>query len=95
MIEKARQDLETTSDDQKNQNGRSKRSLNESKEEPRSERDVIRLRNQTEDKKAFRRTLTSADPTKYVFTVQLSKFSLFILTREGVSPRVFNYNFPY
>ena len=29
---------------------------------PRGERDVIRLRNPTEDKRAFRRMLTSADP---------------------------------
>ena len=44
-----------------NQNGRSKRSLHESQGEPRGERDVIRLRNPTEDKRAFRRMLTSAD----------------------------------
>ena len=37
----------------------------ESQGEPRGERDVIRLRNPTEDKRAFRRMLTSADlPTK-------------------------------
>ena len=40
----------------------SKRSLHESPGEPRGERDVIRLRNPTEDKRAFRRMLTSADP---------------------------------
>ena len=50
-----------TSNHQKNQSGRSKRSLHESQEEPRGERDVIRLRNPTEDKRAFRRMLTSAD----------------------------------
>ena len=33
----------------------------ESQGEPRGERDVIRLRNPTEDKRAFRRMLTSAD----------------------------------
>ena len=43
------------------QNGRSKRSLHESQGEPRGERDVIRLRNPTEDKRTFRRMLTSAD----------------------------------
>ena len=53
--------LKQTSDHQKNQSGRSKRSLYESQEEPRGERDVIRLRNPTEDKRAFRRMLTSAD----------------------------------
>ena len=37
-------------------------SVHDSQEEPRSERDVIRLRNPTEDKRAFRRMLTSADP---------------------------------
>ena len=52
-----------TSDHQKNQSGRSKRSLHESEEEPRDERDVIRLRNPTEDKRAFRQMLTSADQT--------------------------------
>ena len=48
------------------QNGRSKRSLHESQGEPRGERDVIRLRNPTEDKRAFRQMLTSADraPTR-------------------------------
>ena len=50
-----------TSDHQTNQGGRSKRSLHESQGEPRAERDVIRLRNQTEDERAFRRMLTSAD----------------------------------
>ena len=35
--------------------------LHESQGEPRGERDVIRLRNPTEDKRAFRRMLTSAD----------------------------------
>ena len=51
-----------TSDHQTNQSGRSKRSLHESQENPRGERDVIPLRNPTEDKRAFRRMLTSADP---------------------------------
>ena len=50
-----------TSDHQTNQSGRSKRSLHESQGEPRGERDVIRLQNPTEDKRAFRRMLTSAD----------------------------------
>ena len=35
--------------------------LHESQGEPRGEGDVIRLRNPTEDKRAFRRMLTSAD----------------------------------
>ena len=48
-------------DHQTNQSGRSKRSLHESQGKPRGERDVIRLRNPTEDKRAFRRRLTSAD----------------------------------
>ena len=39
------------------------RCLQESQGEPRGERDVIRLRNPTEDKRAFRRMLTSADLT--------------------------------
>lgn len=38
-----------------------KPSLHESQEEPRGERDVIRLRNPTEDERAFRQMLTSAD----------------------------------
>ena len=64
MIEKAKQDLETNIKSSENQSGRSKRSLHESQEEPRGERDVIRLRNPTEDKRAFRRMLTSADQAK-------------------------------
>ena len=52
-----------TSDHQTNQSGRSKQSLHESHGEARGERDVIRLRNLTEDKRAFRRMLTSADRT--------------------------------
>ena len=56
MIEKARQDVET------NIRSSDKRSLHESQPEPRGEGDVIRLRNPTEDKRAFRRMLTSADP---------------------------------
>ena len=60
MIEKARQDLETNIRSSEIQSGRSKRSLYELQEEPRGERDVIRLRNPTEDKRAFRRMLTSA-----------------------------------
>ena len=50
-----------TSDHQTNQSGRSKQSLHESHGEARGERDVIRLRNPTEDKRAFRRMLTSAN----------------------------------
>ena len=50
-----------TSDHKTNQSGRSKRSLHESQREPRGERDVIRLRNPTEDQRAFRRMLTIAD----------------------------------
>ena len=53
-----------TSDHQTNQSGRSKQSLHESHGEARGERDVIRLRNPTEDKRAFRRMLTSADQTR-------------------------------
>ena len=52
-----------TSDHQKNQSGRWKRSLHESRGEPRGERGVIRLRNPTEDERAFRRMLTNADPS--------------------------------
>ena len=37
------------------------RSLHESQGEPRGECDVIRLQNPTEDKRAFRRMLMSAD----------------------------------
>ena len=64
MIEKARQDLETNiSSSDKSVDGRSEayKKLHESQGEPRGERDVIRLRNPTEDKRAFRRMLTSAD----------------------------------
>ena len=73
MIEKARQDLETkTSDHQTNQSGRSKPKHTRVtvKYIPRGESDVIRLRNPTEDKRAFRRMLTSADlffPTNKIF----------------------------
>ena len=67
MIEKARQDPQSKHQIKRpkkiNQSGRSKRSLHESQGEPRGERDVIRLRNPTEDKRAFRRMsiATSAD----------------------------------
>ena len=63
MIEKARQDLETNITSL----GKSEWTI-EAKPtwvpqgEPRGERDVIRLPNSTEDKRAFRRMLTSADP---------------------------------
>ena len=53
--------------------------LHESQGEPRGERDLIRLRNPTEDKRAFRQMLTSADlPTgqrsrlKEVIQMQIS-----------------------
>ena len=49
MIEKARQDRETNI----RVDGR-REAYVESQGEPRGERDVIRLRNPTEDKKAFR-----------------------------------------
>ena len=52
-----------TSDHQTNQSGRSKRSLHESQGEPRGERDVIRLRNPTEDKRAFRVLTFSRSPS--------------------------------
>ena len=64
MIEKQDKTSKQTSTHQTNQSGRSKRSLHESQGEPRGERDVIRLRNPTEDKRAFRRMLTSADLPK-------------------------------
>ena len=54
-----------TSAHETNKGGRSKRSLHESQGQPRGERDVIRLRNPTEDKRAFRRMLTSADRFKH------------------------------
>ena len=57
--------------------------LHESQREPRGERDVIRLRNPTEDKRAFRRMLTSADPVKMMFEVctslALDMTNLFLL----------------
>ena len=77
MIEKARQDLEKTSDHQTNQSGQWKRSLHKSQGEPRGERDVIRLRNPTEDKKAFRRMLTSADPFSWFHHVTSARKVLF------------------
>ena len=60
---KARQDLDKPSDHQTNQSGRSrqKHTWVTAKYIPRGERDVIRLRNPTEDKRAFRRMLTTAD----------------------------------
>ena len=59
MNEEARQDLETNirSSDQSEWTIEAK----ETTRKPRGERDVIRLRNPTEDKRAFRRMLTSAD----------------------------------
>ena len=65
MNEEARQDLETNirSSDKSEWTIEAKL-LHESQGEPRGERDVIRLRNPTEDKRAFRRMLTSADLTK-------------------------------
>ena len=45
----------------KNQTSRIDRSADESHLKLRGESDVIRLRNPTEDKRAFRRMLTSAD----------------------------------
>ena len=68
MIEKARQDLERNirSSDQIRVDDRREALIHvhESKGKPRGERDVIRLRTPTEDKRAFRRMLTSAEPTK-------------------------------
>ena len=64
MIEKARQDLETN-----RQIIRQIRVDNQTKSTesihdiPQGERDVISLRNPTEDKRAFQRMLTSADQT--------------------------------
>ena len=64
MIEKARQDLETN-----RQIIRQIREDNQTKSTesihdiPQGERDVISLRNPTEDKSAFQRMLTSADQT--------------------------------
>ena len=43
---------------------------------PRGERDVIRLRNPTEDKRAFRRLLTSADRKRYKPSLLLISSSL-------------------
>ena len=57
MIEKARQDLET--------NRQIIRQIRvDDRSIPRGERDVIRLRNATEDERIFRRMLTSADRDK-------------------------------
>ena len=62
MIEKARQDLVTNRQiiRQIRVDDRGKMPVT-GKYIPRGERDVIRLRNPTEDKRAFRRMLTSAD----------------------------------
>ena len=57
MIQKVGQNLSPKS----NKSDRDDRSADESHIELRGERDVIRLRNPTEDKRAFRRMLTSAD----------------------------------
>ena len=64
MIEKARQDLETNirSSDKSERTIEAKLTWVTGKYEPRGERDVIRFRNPTEDKRAFQRMLTSADP---------------------------------
>ena len=75
IIENARQDLETNirSSDKSEWTIEAK-----SQGEPRGERDVIRLRNPTEDKRAFRRMLTSADqptqPGPQVFSSQKGSF---------------------
>ena len=65
MIEKARQDLETNIRSSDKSEWTIEAKLHESQGEPRGERDVIRLRNPTEDKRAFRRMLTSADRIDY------------------------------
>ena len=50
----------------------------------RGERDVIRLRNPTEDKRAFRRMLTSADPaTLHLPTKQIPRSFLGFLLVTG------------
>ena len=86
MIEKARQDLEAniTSDHKTkiNQSGRSKRSLHESQGEPRGERDVIRLRNPTEEKRAFRRMLTSADRLVLIWLL----YVLYLVVGLSINP---------
>ena len=74
MIEKARQDLETNRQiiRQIRVDDRTK-STESIHDIPRGERDVISLRKTTEDKRAFRRMLTSADqiiqPRPKVFPV--------------------------
>ena len=77
MIEKARQDLETNirSSDKSEYTIEAEAYISHSymslvtgiKYIPRGERDVIRLRNPTEDERAFRRVLKSADHLCTVF----------------------------
>ena len=55
----------------------------------RGERDVIRLRNPTEDKRAFRRMLTSADHSPDILLTSLFPGSLFrVLSLPGAAGRV-------
>ena len=61
MIEKARQDLETNIRSSDKSEWTIEAKWVTGKYIPRGERDVIRLRNPTEDWRAFRRMLTSAD----------------------------------
>ena len=61
MIEKVGQ----ISHQKSNKSDIDNRSADESHIKLRGERDVIRLRNPTDDKRALRRMLTSADPLKY------------------------------
>ena len=63
IIEKARQDLETNIRSSDKSEWTMEAKLTWDTGEPRGERDVIRLRNPTEDKRAFRRMLTSANPS--------------------------------
>ena len=68
MIEKARQDLETNFRSSDKSKWTIEAKLTWVTWGTRGERDVIRLRNPTEDKGAFRRMLTSADPSHKVLT---------------------------
>ena len=68
------------------------RSAEESHIELRRERNVIRLRNPTKDKRPFRRMLTSADPYSSYW---ITSFEWPQITRLCIYVTIIHYHFPY
>ena len=57
----------------------------------RGERDVIGLRNPTEDNRAFRRMLTSAHFTRQNGSIKPGRFYVCMLSRKGTSRKCFSF----